>query len=353
MRPRKNFLKFEKVENQTEVVFKKMTQNKSLINFKLQIPSKTFLLGEYSVLDDGAGLILLTEPSFLVSVSLDSFALSCDEEEYEEKLKRFNLHPQSPAGQFLKQDNFFQFVKEFSFFDPHFERGGFGRSSAEFVALYLVKNHNRSSLIQVLSSLEHFDRQDKKELFQTEVYQLLKQYERFSQFKEARPSGVDVLSQTFGCKVSLVCRSRGKVKGMEWPFQDLDFFIVATGQKIQTHTHLNEIKGHRFSLLKEVSEGAINAFCNGEKEKFLYGLRDFYESLKELNLVTKATQDLVTEFSQLNGIQSLKGCGALGADVLLLVFDKSAQTSILRYLHTKKLTVVSRSSNLSNGLIFC
>ncbi|MCJ8276001.1 MAG: hypothetical protein HRT44_09755, partial [Bdellovibrionales bacterium] len=85
------------------------------LEMAFEIPSKTFVLGEYLAINGTASLIMTTEPSFIVKVIDDSL---------------YGYHPDSPAGQLRKELN--HSSVGFSFLDPHEGRGGFGRSTAEY-----------------------------------------------------------------------------------------------------------------------------------------------------------------------------------------------------------------------------
>ena len=91
-----------------------------------RIPSKTFVLGEYSVLHGGPAILLASEPYFSLRL--------------EEKNENKNpFHPLSPAGKLWELEPLLK-TKSYLFSDPHHGLGGFGASSAEFIALFLQLN---------------------------------------------------------------------------------------------------------------------------------------------------------------------------------------------------------------------
>ena len=93
--------------------------------FILTAPGKTFFLGEYAVLDEGVGLLCCTKPQFKLIVKKDFSG------------EFLGVHPDSPAGLWVRQNQWI--LKDFhlEFRDPHLGRGGFGASTAQFLLVYI------------------------------------------------------------------------------------------------------------------------------------------------------------------------------------------------------------------------
>src|SRR5262249_7567087 len=87
----------------------------------INLPSKTYLLGEYIVLEGAPCLILNTPPYFKA--------------EFPSTVKN-DFHPKSPAGLLLEENADFFKNDTVEFFDPHEGKGGFGASGAQFIAAY-------------------------------------------------------------------------------------------------------------------------------------------------------------------------------------------------------------------------
>ena len=89
------------------------------------IPCKTFLVGEYAVLEGGEALGIATGPGFTLSS------------------KKISYHPDSAVSLLLGTTDFYQVDSK--------APGGFGKSTAEFIFAYLQKNKN-SRLDAILNS---------------------------------------------------------------------------------------------------------------------------------------------------------------------------------------------------------
>ncbi len=104
--------------------------------------------------------------------------------------------------------------------DPYHGQGGLGASSAQFIAVYLA-HHTRQQ--QAIS----------KE-------QLLADYLACTkQGKGLQPSVMMSWQQLQkGCVY--LDRNAGLCQSYPWVFEDLNFILLRTGNKVVTHTHLQE-----------------------------------------------------------------------------------------------------------------
>lgn len=283
------------------------------------VPSKTFLIGEYAVLNGGQAIVMGHRPRFQLFVRKDGLGL-CE-----------GIHPKSPAGQWMRKfpDRF----KEVSvrFIDPHAGRGGFGASSAQFVLAYAFQQSPSDSFLpqpvlpdalwQAYRSLDHGDGQ--------------------------LPSGADVMAQLLG-QSALVGTTPLRTEARPWPFADFKVLFFATGHKVATHEHLRERLPVSDRLL-EISETAATQFRASESAGFLQSIIGYGEELERLHLVTAATRGLIAEVASLNDVMAVKGCGALGADVLAVVVP-TANESVRLHLQSHGLRYVSSTSELADGL---
>ena len=114
--------------------------------FKFSVPSKTFIIGEYAVLEGGPGILIGTAPRF------DAFVQE-NVENAESVIEGLSSH--GPAMDFLK-DHLDLFSKySMKFHDPHNGKGGLGWSSAQFVLLYTIREwivHGQNSQISLVKN---------------------------------------------------------------------------------------------------------------------------------------------------------------------------------------------------------
>lgn len=253
-----------------------------------RIPAKTFLLGEYAALQGGPALVLTTKPCFEIGLSSESNPTVSDA----------SIHPESPAGRFWANANM---PSQLTWCDPYDGIGGLGASSAQFLGAYFAY------------LLEH------KLPFTHEA--LLEAYWRvsWSEGVGVRPSGYDVLAQAeSGCVY--LHRNQAEQAVYAWPFNDLDFILLHTGEKLATHHHLQAMR--LTAMMEELSETVLlgqQAFEQANSTQLIQAVNTYYQQLDALSLVAEQTQEQRTHVMQDADVLACKGCGALGADVLLLL----------------------------------
>lgn len=260
-------------------------------------PGKTFLLGEYYVTQAGEAYVIALEPSFHL------------EHEFSFQPALLNIHPDSPAGKFVKDhlDFFYQF--KLTFVDPYYGMGGFGASTAQFLLVYQLysaeKNLNLKSLLD---------------------YYL--QYAWNGQ--GIIPSGADLLAQAVNhfCYIN---KEIFEIKKLDWPFPNLELHIVHTNHKTPTHSHLANLENLNTSRLKNIFQEAKNAFELSDAEKFCWAINDYQSELTAMGLVSNNTLKLLEKFNVQSEILAAKGCGAMGADTLLLITARG-QTALINQL---------------------
>ena len=247
----------------------------------LKFPSKTFLLGEYAVLQGGDAFMLLSPPQFELQIA-DGTTTS-------------PFHPMSEAGKFYAQESEFFKSKQISFIDPHKGSGGFGASGAEFLGLALSRY---------------------PEATPWELHFLYRQFTKTS-------SGVDVLAQAYGRKnhaafVHISLENNQLSKWLPSPKEDLYLTVLHTGVKQNTHEHLQTNPTVPDSL-KSIASAGIEAFKKENKLEFVVAVRKYGEALTKAGLQTVHTMDLVkSHYEDLSAVAA-KGCGAMGADVILAI----------------------------------
>lgn len=278
---------------------------------KIQIPAKTFLIGEYAVMHQAPGIVITTTPCFELSVDSN---------------KPFNhpgIHPQSPAGLWLAAQP--RTEAEFHFMDPYLGQGGLGASSAQFIAVFKAYRQLNNQAW------------DKNEL--------LKAYYQFAWNGQGmRPSGYDVWAQLHeGC----VYRDSDTTHSYNWPFKELDFLLLRTGHKLATHTHLQQhCHTPCIDALTHLSLEARRAFDTKQAELLLQSVNGYHRILTHDKLCTLHSQNIIEACMEQSGILAAKGCGAMGADIILLLIDTEKKDSLSQWLVTKPWPLIATSNSL-------
>ncbi len=276
-----------------------------------RIPGKTFLVGEYSVLLNGAALGLATQPCFEI---------------VDEKEEATEIHPHSPAGRYLTLDPSVK-KKSVRLKDPYLAmgvRGGFGRSTAEFFSVL-----DEATLLKPFTDIR-------------EIYLDLHRQEKIL------PSGADLAFQYFG-GVCLADLKNKNYRTLSWPFANLHFFILATGLKIATYEHLAEINLANLAHLPRVSDLVIKSFIEQKQDSFILGLRDWTQELAAAGLTHSHSAELRATLESVDGVLAAKPCGALGADVILVFCQTEHSKNIRNKMQNLKLQIVAEVDDLYEG----
>lgn len=272
------------------------------------IPAKTFLLGEYAVLKEGPALILTTTPCFQVSLT--------------EEPGLQGIHPESPAGRYWadmgREDGL-------SFNDPFQGIGGMGASSAQFIGAYLATHETT---------------------FSPDRGALLDAYFKYAWNGEGlKPSGYDVLAQSsLGCVY--INKANKILETYLWPFPDLDFILIHTGQKLATHNHLQTVSlPSDMTDLSQIVEHGREALKTANSEHIIKAVNHYAHALQAYDLVAEHTKKLLNELSVQPEILAAKGCGALGSDVIFLLVAKDARDCVYNYLIAKGIRILATADN--------
>lgn len=276
----------------------------------LYVPSKTFIWGEYSALLGGPAAVVATPPSFVFSQN----------PLYDEKNQRvsevFEFHELSPASQFLDhckkqfqlQESEIKDLRSCHLYDPHSRTGGFGLSTAELIYVYKKINSriemNPQSLWTLYRQLASVDRP---------------------------PSGYDLMAQLFsGFNLLSVVGDQIRREVRPWPFTRLGFLLFKTKLKVPTHQHLKTLDYTKLKPLVGYSERVTQCYLEGDQEHFLSALKTFEVTLKHLGLVCEPTQKIIEELRSWSHIEHVKGCGAMGADVVAVFYKKQYKQEVLK-----------------------
>lgn len=276
---------------------------------KWQIPAKTFLLGEYAALFGGPAILLTTTPCFEFSL-----APTMDWQ---------TIHPQSPAALWWqhrhRQDGF-------DFVDPYQGLGGMGASSAQFLAAFLTTNFNPSNALNYEALLQAY-------------------WQCAWSGKGLRPSGYDVLAQTAEQCVFIADHCIQNTH--PWPFNDIDFVLIHTGKKLATHQHLNTLLiSKQIEHLATIVHQGQQSFLKQDSALLIEAINQYYQALTQMHFVAEHTQQLIEQFSKHPNVLAAKGCGAMGADIILLLVKREKQVKVDTLAREKGWSILAQSKQL-------
>lgn len=278
------------------------------------IPSKTFLLGEYLALHQGPALLAATSPSFKLSC-FDNASIDVQSNQ----LYTHDIHPQSPAGRLLADHRHLFKDMTLSFYDPHNGLGGFGASGAQFLGVYQA--------IQTLNN-EPFN--------QDHLAMIYRRYHDSG-------SGADIITQLYG-QITLFKGIDNLPETIDWPFTNLGFMLVRTGFKLHTHDHLKALSYDLpFASMSDLVVQAVCALHQNNELSFIQAIHDYGELLQKHDLLYEPVKPLIQSWQQRDGVVAVKGCGAMGADVLLVLYKKNV-------LKDHDYDYVACDTNLTRGL---
>lgn len=254
---------------------------------RLTVPSKTFLFGEYAVLDGAPACVLVHNPKFEIIYGSE---------------KEDEVHPNSPAGKLFKESSQ---CSNFKIQDPHEKKGGFGRSTAEFIGAFY----------QLHSSFEP-----------NEIH---KSYMNFFP-PHLSPSGADLVAQAIGESI-IFQKDPFSFNSLVWPFEEeACFLIFRTGRKVETHHHLAKLQTGKREVLKELSQRLLNCFKEKGFSEFCSLIKSFSEQQRELGLLSEFSWDVCARIDQFQDIHFSRGCGAMGADVILVSCRKAGLSNVIK-----------------------
>lgn len=272
----------------------------------VQVPGKTFLLGEYSVLAGGSALLLATSPTFKKSSKIQKY------------------HPDSAVARFLKGTEFNEVINDYFV-------GGFGKSSAEFILAWIDKNPDAIENAQLSRSHIKNIFLDYKNLFSNDLSQ--------------QPSGADVVGQCLG-PVTWFKPNVEESTVHSWPYPELGFYLVATGYKQLTHDHLAQLDRALLADLVAVSDRAIVDFFKSAQD-FISSLKNWSHLLQTQGLTAENSVNLKKSLEKNPEILCAKPCGALGADVFFVLFQTEKRSVVDRILQDMNLSIKANELSLT------
>ncbi|MCB9025315.1 MAG: hypothetical protein H6625_03285 [Bdellovibrionaceae bacterium] len=294
------------------------------MNFYFKAPAKTFLFGEYGVLKGGPAILLNTAPQFGLQVQ-KSKDNDCH-----------GIHPMSPAGKWLRSRAHLFNGFKIEFNDPWLGSGGFGASSAQFLFVHL--------LTQILQGASPFiDKENYIDL-------LLKDFFSLHEGEVVVPSGVDLVSQYLG-GVTRILEERSQSSAQAWPFDFKNFVILKTGNKVNSHEHLRQLQSKDLSAVIELAKKCEFFFEEKEWSAFVESINHYQGFLNKNQWVCDKTQNWVREILSWPEVEAVKGCGALGADSLVILCDDSLTEIVKTKCLSLGLQFVGDKWSLSDGLV--
>lgn len=278
---------------------------------KWLIPAKTFLLGEYAALTEASAILLTTMPCFELTL-IPQKSLS-------------GIHPESPAGIWWQKHEFQE--KGLFWDDPYAGLGGLGASSAQFLGSYLAScliDNKKPNLEKLLSAY----------------------FEVCWTNKGLRPSGYDLIAQSQQNCV-YINRQQKVIKSYSWPFQKLSFFLIHTGKKLATHYHLQDaILPDGVDYLSSLVDHAKQAFEQADANQLIMTINEYHRKLSELNLVADHSVSFIKKLKEYPEILAIKGCGALGADILLLITASEKRLILSEKLRKQHWKIIASENSI-------
>lgn len=279
---------------------------------KWLIPAKTFLLGEYAALSGGSAILLTTTPCFEISLTTSPSLAG--------------IHPESPAALWWNK----QGIKNYglNWYDPYHGSGGLGASSAQFLGSYWASRKIRPITNTPIDMLEAY-------------------YQVSWSGKGIRPSGYDVIAQSHqGCVY--INKINQQIESYHWPFNDLSLILLHTRNKLATHIHLeNALVPNQKNELSETVDQAHIAFKEKSSSQLIRSINTYHSQLTQLDLVSPYTLQLIRELNhEFPEILAIKGCGALGSDVILIITKQNNSLILKNKLLLKNWLILASNENL-------
>jgi len=290
---------------------------------RLSVPSKSFFLGEYLALVGGRTLLAATLPRFELQVIPGSGAAR-------------GVAPTSPAGRLIAAHSGIFGAVDLEFTDPHAGAGGWGASAAQFLMCY-------AALERMGANAAHAPPPA------IDVERILSAYVDVAwDGRGYSPSGADIIAQLEGGIVEFA-KTGWVLRKHAWPFDDLEFFFLPTGNKVATHEHLRDLGPIDGTVFSAHAGAACAALLSRDSARFVEGICGYAAELERQALVHPDTLSILRRLDALPGVLARKGCGALGADVVVVIVRAASADAIVSAIAREFASPVGRAQ-LSGGL---
>lgn len=277
------------------------------------IPGKTFLLGEYAALLGGSVLGLATSPGFEVSYQTGTQSGQNFKSAFPTGSPAATAHKDQP-------DLHIKFV-------DLIKLGGFGKSTAEYLSVILPDLNQNSDF----SALKNH-------------------YKKIAESSGSAVSGLDLAIQLYG-EVMHFDASTNSCTTSSWQFPKIEFFLISTGVKIKTHEHLQQINLIDLKDFPAVSDRLIQQCLIGDETDLVTAVNEWSLFLASHKLVHEHSANLQAALLKNNEILAAKPCGALGADVILVLCDAEKASHVKAAILNMDLSVVASSKDLCPGVL--
>lgn len=241
-------------------------------------PSKTFVVGEYAVLHAPVEALLLCHSPHFHSTFTPGPAKN-------------PFHPMSPAGKWLAQN---PAPGEITFSDPHQGAGGFGGSGAEFLSAWMATR------------------------FDSKIDRATLAWAAWESASAFPGSGADILVQAWGMNredafLTQVNLRRHTIKN-KGPVRGGKLALFHTGKKFETHAQVLD-----FPLpLEELCQIAQRAADSKDFPSLAREIQLYGDALAGAGLLAPHSAEALNNLKGTAKVLASKGCGAMGADVLLV-----------------------------------
>lgn len=294
------------------------------MKIQFSIPSKTFIVGEYLALEGAPAIVLATAPRFHVVIEKPGEGL-CE-----------GIHRLSPTGTLIReQSSVFQKIN-FKFLDAHQGQGGFGASGAQFLAGYIWSRMSENGIAG-----------------KTDFPDLLKEtWRTFKLVMSDRgesASGYDLISQ-FSGGMKVISSHPWDIRDLSWNFTGESLLLFRTGVKVQTHQHLENTPKIPSYDLKQLVQKVEHGFVHGLTADLADGLNRYQEQLHKLGLLHPMVKPLRENLAKVPGVHAVKGCGAMGADVVLVFCKNEVVDSVKARAQEMNMSYVASHADVSAGL---
>lgn len=323
------------------------------------------MVGEYLALAGGPAVVLTTEPSF-------RFTWEIEKSGDGRASIRHPLHQDSPAGRWLNQAESVVpdgMTLTVSVEDPNRSKngalGGFGSSTAEFFGAWVMtrwmKNRDWWRPEQRFVANRHDHRNRVVPEWPSEEIENHKFGELLRDYKSVTPhgSGADLLAQATG-EVAIWTESEGEMRRYGWPFTDIAYTLLRTGKKLATHSHVaNFDRQNEAEFLGELEpwvDEAVHAIAIADSDRLVASVRGVAQVLDRAGRVAEHTKAVLEEVDEIQGVRAAKGCGAMGADVILVLHEATdvAANALATFAESRGLeygpSQISSGPKLSSGV---
>jgi hypothetical protein len=247
-------------------------------------PSKSFIVGEYAVVEGAPALLLAHSPFFVASFSPGAS-------------KRPSFHPDSPAGKYFAAK---PAQGSISFTDPHGGKGGFGASGAEFLSVFAASKSAPAK----------------------EEERIALAWAAWDASREFPGSGADILTQAYGINDEgfflAIDTKKRSLQRINAGGLNLTLSLFHTGKKLPTHEQ-KQPSGLPLTELAAISLETTAALSAKNAASFCSGIKAYGALLAKLGLLAPHSAQAL---AQLPPVAAAKACGAMGSDVLLVLHEK-------------------------------